>query len=280
MSLTSSEMKLLEDDARAIASKQGRSYLADARQCLRETSDPIAAIELLRAMWGGGHAKRNAQKAALQDAGRWLHDRVRRQPDVSVLRLELELGWLHRLISIHAKGDDDIDDDRWRPPREPPFGGYLPELRRKREAALAHRARDAAPAPNTAPPQPSRLDRLPDAFEVCFASPQDAAQAFRDARNRKKKNKAPKPRDLVLRPIRPELQHLTTDLVACTVATQGIDALQASAADASGVLPNFWIAVADLIPRDGKRLAQRISLRAADAAGGQAPSTHVADDKE
>jgi hypothetical protein len=265
MTLTALEMKRLDEDVRTMATDQCRGYIADAKRCLCDTDDPIAALELLRAMWSAGHAVRANQKAALQDAGQWLDDRLRREPALSSHRLELELGWLHRLITIHRVPRNGHDRDSWTPPREPAFGANIDALRRSRERALTRAtAHDHAASPER-PDDTSRAARpehLPDCFEACFVSWQDAIEAFKTARKRIKQKKQPKDRLLPTKPVKVELQLLATDIVCSMLHTQGMDELQARATEGVTGLPSFWISIADLVAHDDQRLATRISFGA------------------
>src|SRR5262249_17520323 len=145
-------------------------------------------------------------------------------------RLALELGWLHRLITIHGESDGERGAAspmrRQQPgPRSAPFGADLDQLRNRRNAALA---RAVAAAPHNgpcdpAPPSPDpRPERLPDAFEVRFASWEVARDAFKHARNRRKEGKAPKDRLLDVTPVAAELQPLATDLACSVLRTDGM----------------------------------------------------------
>lgn len=275
MSLHAQDMQRLERHAREIATRASLTYLADALRCLCDTRDPIEALALLRALWGSSHARRDNQRAALEEAGRWLEERIRREPGISSGRLALELGWLIRLVSVHGTEDDDRGDgdrssSRHGDPGSAPFGAHIELLRDKRRAALARAATAESPAPQSgardrvAPSQVPRPECLPDAFESRFASWQDAHEAFKQARKRRKQNKPLKDRLLDVVPVADELQHLATDLACSMLQTDGMSQLL----DRPGDLPTFWIAVADLTTRDGKRVPSRISFA---PAGAQAP---------
>jgi hypothetical protein len=264
MSLTAAEMKVLEEDARVMAT-ESRRYLADATQCLRETLDPVAPLELLRALWSTAHARRPQQKAALQAAGDWLDDRVRRDPALSPQRLELELGWLRRLVAFKPTDrSGNARDDRY-PPHEPPFGSQIDALRRKRAQLLARAAPNpvAPPSPPDAarPPRPAPPAELPESFEAHFANWRDAGEAFKTARKRIKQQKQPKERLLAVLPVREELRALASDIVCCLLRTYGMTELQERAVASGGELPRFWIGAADLVHQEGKRLVTRISLQ-------------------
>jgi hypothetical protein len=278
MSLTALEMKRLEGDARDIASESCRGYLSDALQCLQDTGDPVAAIELLRAMWGTGHAKRPYQKDALADAGGWLEERLGRDPGISRERLALELGWLRRLVVVHG-GRDGADRDRdgsssshrdahGRGREESPFGAHAAQLRRRRELALARAAQEASSARGAGPahkadsPPPPRPERLPDSFEVCFVSWEQALETFKAARKRRKDKKPPKDRLLSVQPVAAELRPLAVALECSMLETEGMAELQERTVARGGDPPSFWIATADLIEREGKRIPRRISFEA------------------
>lgn len=260
MSLTAPEMKRLEDDAREMASDNCRGYLSDALQCLRDTCDPIAPLELLHLMWGTGHAKRPDQKTAVDDAGLWLEERLGREPGISPDRLALELGWLRRLVAVHADSDN-ARRDQHGPGRDPAFGAHIERLRQSRQRALAsdHPAPQADRKPD--PPTVVRPERLPDSFEVRFTLWQEAIDAFKNARERRKKNKKPKERFLAVQPVAAELQPLATDLACSMLDTEGMEEVQERTGGDPLKLPSFWIAVADLVDRDGMRVPRRISFR-------------------
>jgi hypothetical protein len=274
MSLTAPDMQRLERDAREIATRGSLTYLADALRCLRDTRDPIAALALLSALWSSAHAGRGKQKAGLEEAGQWLENRIRRESDITPERLALELGWLHRLVTIHGEPDDDRGDGERGGPRRPdarapPFGAHLTLLRDKRDAALARAAASKAAAVQDqhdhAVPSPApRPEHLPDIFAARFESWQDAREAFKTVRKRRKEKKQPKERLIDVTPVAAELRHLATDLACSLLHTDGMDKL----IDHAGDLPTFWIAVTDLAPRDGKRVPSRISFG---PPGGRAP---------
>ncbi|HEX7843724.1 MAG TPA: hypothetical protein VF469_39895 [Kofleriaceae bacterium] len=277
MSLTAVEMRRLEEDARAIATSSCRGYLSDALQCLRETGDPIAPLALLRALWSAGHAKRDHQKLALDDAGQWLEKRLAREPGVASERLALELGWLHRLVTIQSETDSDFAGagrvDRLSSRRagghgrgrdEPGFGAHITQLQERRARARARVSTevrmDRREAGVTAEPSSPRPERLPDSFEVRFTSWQETLDVFRTARKRRKERKAVRDRLLLVQPVLVELQHLAADLACSLLETEGMDELQARTVEGAGKVPSFWIAIADLVDRDGKRISRRIAF--------------------
>jgi hypothetical protein len=266
MTLTAPEMQRLEREARGIT-KRSLSYVADARRCLLDTRDPIAALALLSALWSSVHAARGNQKAGLEEVGQWLADRLLRSIDITPERLALELGWLHRLVTAHGEPDDDRSDGERVGPRRPdgrpaPFAAHLTLLRDKRDAALARAAASRAAAARDAqhdravPSPAARPEHLPDIFAARFESWQDAREAFKTVRKRRKEKKQPKERLIDVTPVAAELRHLATDLACSLLHTDGMDKL----IDHAGDLPTFWIAVADLAPRDGKRVPSRVSF--------------------
>lgn len=267
MTLNAQDMRRLEDNARTIA-RASITYLAEIQRCLFDTRDPIDALALLRAMWGSSHARRDNQKAALADAGRWLEERIRRTPEISIDLLTLELGWLRRLVSVHGSPDDDRgDDERGRARRtgadSAPFGTHVDLLGTRRKVALAAVAKPLPPngrAGELATPSPAPgPTHLPDVFEARLANWQEAIDAFKNIRKRRKQKKPLRDRLLDVTPVAAELQPLATDLACSVVHTEGMNQL----VDVAGDLPTFFIAVADLAPRDGKRVPSRISLAAA-----------------
>lgn len=274
MSLNALEMKRLEEDARPMASDNCRGYLSDALECLRSTRDPIAPLELLRAMWGSSYARRRDQIAALGDAGLWLEERLRREPSISPERLELELGWLRRLVTIHRDAGDSGggQHDKTPPSRTPTFGANIEQLRQRRRrafelvaAAAPPPARGTEAARKIDSPDAARVERperLPGSFEVSIIDWQDALKAFKTARDRRKNQKPPKDRLLPVQPVAPELRHLAADIACSMLITEGMDELERRTLANAGNVPSFWIASTDLVVRDGKRIPGRISLEA------------------
>jgi hypothetical protein len=266
MSITAREMQRLERDAFEISTRGCLPYLADAQRCLLDTRDPIAALALLSALWTSAHAGRGKQKAGLEEAGRWLEARIRREIIIAPERLALELGWLHRLVTIHGTFDDDRDDgERVGPPRSdkrsPPFGTHIALLCDKRETALARAKAEKAKIAEVASDCAAsasrvRPEHLPDIFAARFTSWQDAQKAFKNARKRRKEDKQPKDRLLDVIPVAAELRHLAADLACSLLHTQGIDGL----IDHTGDLPDFWIVASDLAPREEKRIPARIAF--------------------
>jgi hypothetical protein len=267
MSLTARDMQQLDDHAREIAAQGGGTYLADALGCLLDTRDPTAALDLLKALWGSGHGRRANQRAGLEEVGLWLEQRIQRELAISVERLALELGWLRRFIKIHDAHDrntghhDDPRDPRDQPTRAP-FGASIDRLRARREAALARNPAAASappsepyrdPSASATPPVP---DHLPDSFEARFASWQDAIEAFRRARDRRKQGKPPKDRLLDIVPVATELRRLAGDLACSMLDTDGMLQL----IDHGGDLPSFHVTTTDLVARDGKRIPSRIAI--------------------
>jgi hypothetical protein len=272
MNLTGPEMQRLERDARGIATHGSLPYLADALRCLLDTRDPIAALALLSALWNSAHAGRGNQKSALEEAGQWLENRIRGEIDITPERLALELGWLLRLVTVHGEPDHDRGDGERAGPRRPdaraaPFGAHLTLLRDRRDAALARAAASRAAAAldaqhdHAAPSPAPRPERLPDIFAARFEAWQDAREAFKSVRKRRKEKKQPKERLLDVTPVAAELRHLAADLACSLLHTDGMDEL----IDHTGDLPTFWIAVVDLAPREGKRVPSRISFAPPDS---------------
>jgi hypothetical protein len=263
MALTTREMEHLASDAREMSVRGAVNYIADAKRCLCDTRDPLAAVELLRALWGSSHGKRGQPKEALEAVGKWLAARVQREIGISTDRLALELGWLHRLVTIYGAPDDEDDEDanhdRGRPRRTEtaaPFGAHIELLRARRAAALTPRDEPAVARDRQGPAPRPRPDRLPEIFEARFASSEDTLEALRVARKRRKQNKPAKDRLLAVVPVAPELQPLATDLACSMTQTEGMNQLLDRVCD----LPMFSIATADLVIRDGKRVPSRIAL--------------------
>jgi hypothetical protein len=248
MALTGKELKQLESEAREMVTDGDRGYLADALEHLRDTGDPIEALRLLRSMWGSGHAKRVDQKHALNRVGRWLENRLTREPGVAVARLALELGWLRRMATYQnsrrqvreqreSKGKAESKPRSQGPGStvvNPGFGdqAHIKQLvqRRERAIALSRKQVETVAAPVSVAAEPARKvpERLPDELDMQLALASDALQAWKTARERQKKGKPAKDRKLAIVPVVAELQGMArgTELVPgrCvldTLACQG-----------------------------------------------------------
>ncbi|MGB1015589.1 MAG: hypothetical protein ACPG4T_15745 [Nannocystaceae bacterium] len=100
MTLTSSEMKQLEQQSASLGSKH-KSYLAEASNAIKLADNPRAGLHLLAALRS---TARPNQKDAISDVRRWIDNRLRDEPGISTARLLLELGWLRRLCVVRDPG--------------------------------------------------------------------------------------------------------------------------------------------------------------------------------
>lgn len=95
MTLRSDEMARLWSDSSKLHGRNHKAWLAEAMNAVRTTRDPRLAIELLEKLRRGQRSKN--ERDAIADVGRWLEQRVRREPRVPLERLLVELGWLRRM---------------------------------------------------------------------------------------------------------------------------------------------------------------------------------------
>jgi hypothetical protein len=255
-------LEMLQGEARNFDTKNHVSYLSEALQCTLNTSDPVAALKLLDAMWGSPFASGGEPQETLNDIGRWLETRLYREPEATHQAIAWELGWLRRFAktavatATHAR--DPRPSRRDKPIQE--FGSRIDRIEQRRaEAALAHRQlllERAASPPPLPPPPPTQL---PAAFQVEFVDFKDARQARQTARKRAKEGKPTKERWIGLRPIDPTLAALAVGLVSSVSLVDGFDAL-------FDVNQNAFYVTA-LEERDGKKVVTAIALRPSSAQG-------------
>jgi len=245
--------------------QQSKSVLADALRCLRETRDPVTTLELLRELWRA--APGSGPQKDIEAVGDWLVDRLRWRKSSTPDDLLTELGWLYRLAVVHGK--DRWDDrgrrggadrrDRGRASRLPAFAAHIEALRRSPQRESARPALDLF-APRSAVARPSEQVPhllLPDVLEVSFESPAAATEAFRNARERVKGGKAPKPRLLALQPVDAALRPLVGLITCSTTETVGMREVEQRMLEDSGKAPTFWIVVSKC---DEKRLASQVHM--------------------
>lgn len=270
--LTAADFSRLKTDAAQPGMTDAKPYLAEAMESLRQTGDPVDTLALLHALWGTGHASRPGQKPALDAVGAWLERRLQREPGIPVERLRLELGWLRRMVLVQneRRRTAPSDPGSRRPgapsaaaPARPRFGLKLDDLRRQRARAL--QSARAVRAPSALAPGAARMEappptELPDLIEVTFADIGDVRQARKKARERSKDGKPPKDRLLALRAVDGALARLAANLACSLLDTVGLDAVFAEMDRRSGVSPTFHVHRNHLTERDGKRIAQRLSL--------------------
>ena len=221
MSLDRAILERLRAAASGFVTKNHGSYLAEAFQCTRKGKDPLEAIRLLVAMWDSSYASRPDQKTALNDVGKWLEERLYRDPSARADAIALELGWLRRLARIAAAAQE--REDAWGPRGASApslaFGKRVARIEEQREAAIRRAPVRAAATVMVAPPPPP--DRLPSVFEAEFVDFADARKARRTAREREEKGKPRKERLLEIRPTDPRFAPLAAGLVCSVMETQG-----------------------------------------------------------
>ncbi|GAB4520732.1 MAG: hypothetical protein Tsb0020_39340 [Haliangiales bacterium] len=276
---TGSDFDRLTEAARSFdASSNSRSFLAEAANCLRQTGDPLAPLELLVAMLGSPHASSDTQKPALRAIGTWLDRRLTREPDIPCARLAWELGWLQRLVSINAKFKQNASiDQRRQGPQghrrhsrrqrrdqdEAPFGRFIPQLRKRRRELLAGASADhERKAADTAAATPTTL---PDPCLAQLADIKTARAAWKRANDRKKRGKPAKDKLLAIHPVieadpdtQPAYRALAEDIRLSLLNTEGVKTLFDRTEAAGGKLMPFWIADADLEHQGEHRVAKRI----------------------
>jgi hypothetical protein len=286
------DFEALTTAARKLASNNARSYLSDALGSLRDSGDPLAALELLCAMWGTGYAPRGQQEDALAEVGQWLGERLQREPEISVERLAWELGWLRRMCTyrraeqeragradgqdrgprnarggVGGRGDHRHGGrprqgqlgDRDRKVSEAPFARYLQMLQRRREiAASAPRTEKAVVRQPSI--EPERPTTLPAELEVRLADLADARMRWNRHREREKRGKPVKDGLIPVVPVAGEYRELAAGICCSLVHTEGMADLFARIAARGGRDLPFRVLVAELQSRDGKRVASRIEL--------------------
>jgi hypothetical protein len=280
MRLGSGDFDRLARDARGL-NEQSKSYIAEALESLRQENDPIATLRLLVALSGSPYARRHDQMEALDGVGRWLEERLRRDPGVAIERLRLELGWLRRMVIVnHSQpAQDRRSHDKSRGPAQPrgpakphgsskpqsaAFGHDLAQLGRRRQVALGDQAqaesRAAAPASATKPGGMAPAPSLPDVFRVTFADVNALREARKNAKKRAKNDRPAKDRLLTLRPVDPAQAGLAGDLHCWLLGTDGMQAVLAAMDAHDGILPALYVRRSDIVDADGKRVVRRVTL--------------------
>jgi len=292
--------RLARDVRQQPALLEAKSYLAQASESLRQSSNPIDTLVLLHALRGTGYARRSDQQEALDAVGCWLEQRIRRELVISSERLGLELGWLRRMTIAQRKEEEvarkahtgeqrRVQDRANHDPRMrnraqdrksngPAFGQDLNRLRSDRERALLAAQQQSEPTPRNRHSQiPAAPTELPEAFEVFFTDMQDVHKARRKLKDKtsgrgKKRSKAGeqvepqkeakplKDRLCALRPVNASLARLAAGLVCSLLNTEGMDELFGATDANGGRPPAFYVRRGELAERDGKRVAQRVWL--------------------
>ncbi len=262
MALDSKTLMTLESAAKNFSTKNHQSFLAQAMQSIGETQNPVAALELLQMMRGSSFANRGKPEDALNEVGKWLEDRLYREPTIDVHRIELELGWLRRLSVIaeyNARLGGQFRENREHRSREMPrlsFGSRIDAIKRQRaEAKRAHveiERRQQAAKPVAPPP----LIELPDVFQVDFKDIKRARDARHTLRERQKKKKPIHATLIELIPTDARLIGLAANLYCSTTETEGF----LLPLERTGLPQPFY--VRSIEARDGKKVARLIILTA------------------
>lgn len=211
MGIEPARIRELQVAAGQFGSRNHVRYLSEALQAVRRprrAADgvdmrPVEALELLAAMQGTAYASRRDEKPALADVGHWLEQRLARDPAIEADDLALELGWLKRLATFEdslKKGTGSTGNPSGAAVRR--FGQQAARLRLARAQQLAPREAEptapTAPEPETPavePPKPATGPaEIRPPVRVQFANFRDANQAWRKAKERMAKGKAPKDR--------------------------------------------------------------------------------------
>lgn len=300
MRLQRDDFLRLSGDAADPDLHEAKTYLSQALESLRHHEDPIDALALLRTLRGTAYASRGKQEQALDAVGRWLEQRLQREPGVASARLRLELGWLRRMIMARRAEDRaagggegagrqagrDGARGAGRGQRRPGGGGFgedIDALRRRRARAL--QVTEARPEPvarkqRPDPVAPVAPATLPAVVAVFFADIEAVREARRKQKEREKKlqkkakqaakqqkdaQQAPpagavKDRLLALRPADAAIAPLVAELGCFLLATEGMTALFEATDASGGVPPRFYVCRDDIEERDGKRIATRVVL--------------------
>jgi|GEM_PF-4482382 len=148
--LDAATMRGLQQDAAQMATRNHQRYLAEALQALKrgpseQDGGAIAPLMLLQKFQGSSYASRRDEQSALSTVGKWLEERLKRQPDVDVRRLALELGWLRRLAVWASSLEQRAPNfDRGAGPATK-FGSEVDKLLEKRKKALSSRIGSSVP---------------------------------------------------------------------------------------------------------------------------------------
>lgn len=267
MRLGSEDFARLAQDARNL-NEQSKAYLSDALESLRQEQDPVVTLQFLVALSGSPYARRDEQIEALDGVGRWLEERLHRDPGITIERLRLELGWLRRMVvANHAEATSaPRPHGQARGPSKPrsaAFGRHLAQLRQQRQAVLGGRARAEAraEAPASAPVREDTAPALlPDVFRVMFADIHALRTARKDAKKRAKNQQSAKDRLLALRPVDAALAGLAANLHCWLLGTDGMSAVLDAMDAQAGVAPAMYVRRSDIADADGKRVVQRVAL--------------------
>lgn len=259
MGVTGTTLRQLSAAASGFVTKNHKSYLAEALTCTIEYRNPVHALRLLRAMWGS-YASSSDGKIALNDVGKWLEERLHREPHADTAVIALELGWLQRFAQIaqHAQSTRQGEQPQRRESRPTPaFGARIESIATRRSkppkeiTKPVRRDGISTPGPSPAPTE------LPAVFEAVFADFNDAREARKSARKRQQAGKTAKDRPIAVQPTDPALLPLAAGLVCSLLKTAGIDAAFEAAEHADGVEQPFY--VTDIERRDGKRVVREVS---------------------
>jgi hypothetical protein len=257
--MTGLRMRQLEADGRKMGTANHMRYLSEVINALRDPADardandeaeaPLRALLLLDRMWGTSYASRSEPMAALNEVGRWLEERLRRDPGVPVLTLLEDLVWLKRVGKYvesqswdQRQGQKSASRPRFEKP-EKGFGRLVDELVRRRRAALVEIVAKvpASTAPTAAAGSEAALTPLPQTLKVDFADFARAREARAVAAKRAKSGKPSKDDILTLRAV----DHPTAKLYCSTAKTRGMAEVFERIARTSGA-PDWHLYASDL----------------------------------
>lgn len=238
--LARSAHRELDELAQRFATGLHAEFLQDALAAARQApDDPLASLEMLKAMEGTSYARSRAQAAALADVGRWLsvHLQMRLEQagqggDINRLSAILiaELGWLRRLVKAYSKQSTSAAHAKLPAAADNSFGRNLGTLRRNWDRLRTRKTTDAPP-----PPPPAV-----EAWEAGFLDFLAARKVWQAARRRLDKGKPLKDKRVPLAVRAPELPPGVTLEASFTLTAGLVDVWRASDA-AGGQARDFFV---------------------------------------
>lgn len=204
-------------EASTFDTKNHARFLAEVVQSLTRTQRPdpvLATLELLIGLWNSGYAERPDERRALNDVGRWLENKVLRNPSIAAATLAEEVAWLRRLSKYHEKNTKTgAGQDKTKVARE--FGDKLDSLRQKRQQAAISEAKKVVKAEVV----PEKVE-LPEILELEFVDFVKAREVYGNLKKRLDKKKEVTETLLEARP-KDEKLRAAGNLVVSTTTTEG-----------------------------------------------------------
>lgn len=263
----------LERQAAGFTTKNHHRFLSEALACLRQTRDPVAALELLARMQSSAHAERSNEAEALRDIVTWLRDQLRGATHLPPDALELRLAWARRIGRIATN----TAKNQHREDHERPLRGGPGRPNHSRPAVTdqeLRQLRQRYPQPPQPPPPPRppgfrptseqapepaqepQQSPLPEVLKVMFAHQQEATTFLkRLLKTSSQASAAARPaRHLPLAlqkdgpPIPPDLGPV---FLVCTATTPGLAEYIKELNAKSGRAFDFYVTT---LERDGDRL--------------------------